>query len=109
MSITEPNQPSSNYKIRVEDMWGITKGDTGNWGIEGYEVPRLYYDCLKSKKGREIWEQITSNKIKGGLWPPKLPKDAEEKLVWPKRPNFIDEVFDYFNYQIIPLIILTII
>lgn len=95
--MTEPNDFSKNYKIGVEDMWSITRGDTGNWGIEGYEVPRHYYDCIKSKKSREIWEQIATNKIKPGLWPPKLPKDSDDKLVWPKRPNFIDEVIPKIN------------
>ena len=99
MSLTEPNEPTNNhnYKINIDDMWAIAKGDTGNWGIEGYEVPRNYYDCLKSKKNREIWEQITSNKIKPGQWPPKLPKDADDKIVWPKRPNFIDDVIKKFE------------
>ena len=92
MSITEPDTQSNNYKIGVQDMWNIAKGDTGNWGIEGYEVPPLHYDCAKAKKQRAIWEQMTKNKLQPGLWPPKLPKDAEDKVIWPKRPNFIDEV-----------------
>jgi hypothetical protein len=95
MSITQPNEPSNNnYKIGIEDMWGIAKGDTGNWGIEGYEIHRQYYDCLKSKKNRDIWNDITSNKSKPGLWPPKLPKDSNDKIIWPKRPNFITDVFN---------------
>ena len=91
--MTEPNVPSNNhYKISLDDMWGIAKGDTGNWGIEGYEIHRKHIDCVKSKKNKEIWEQITSNKSKPGLWPPKMAKDSNDKLIWPKRPNFITEV-----------------
>jgi hypothetical protein len=92
MSMTEPNDQSKHYKIKVEDMWAIAKGDTGSWGIEGYDVPRDYYDCIKSKKSKEMWEIISSKKINPGLWPPKLQKDANDKIIWPKRPNFIDEV-----------------
>lgn len=94
MSITEPNEISNNnYKIGVGDMWSLAKGETGNWGIEGYEIHGQYFDCLKSKKDKERWEQITSNKSKPGLWPPKMPKDADDKLIWPKRPNFITDVY----------------
>ena len=88
---TEPNDHSQHYKINVNDMYAASKGDAGNWGIEGYEVPAHYYDCLKSKKEKAVWEQISSNKLIPGVWPP-FPKGEDGKTIFPQRPNFIDEV-----------------
>jgi len=90
MNETQPNL-SSNYKLSIENMWSVSRGDTGNWGIEGYEVPRDYFDHLRSKSGKVLWEKLTSKKIQPS-WPPKLPKDDNDKIIWPKRPNFIEEV-----------------
>ncbi len=90
MSETEPNLPS-NSKLSIENMWSVTKGDTGSWGIEGYEVPKDYFDHLKSKEGKVLWQKINSKKLQS-YWPPKLPKDDNDKLIWPKRPNFIEDV-----------------
>lgn len=99
MSETEPNQPSK-YKLSIENLWSITRGDTGNWGIEGYEVPKDYFDHLKSKEGKVLWEKINSKKLQSN-WPPKLPKDDNEKLIWPKRPNFIEDVINLISLVIL--------
>jgi hypothetical protein len=90
MSETEPNQ-QSNYKLSIENIWSVNRGDAGNWGIEGYQVPRDYVDHLKSKEGKVLWEKINNKKLQSN-WPPKLPRDDNEKLIWPKRPNFIEDV-----------------
>lgn len=28
-------------------MYSVVRGETGAWGIEGYEVPKKYYDHAK--------------------------------------------------------------
>jgi hypothetical protein len=76
-------------------MWGVTKGDTGNWGIEGYDVPRDYFDHIKSKGGKDLWAKINNKKLVS-RWPPKLPKDDNDRLIWPKRPNYINDVIKFY-------------
>lgn len=106
MSENKSNDFSNNYKLSVENMWSVTRGETGNWGIEGYEVPKEYFDHIKTKKGKEIWESIISTKPKS-YWPPKLDKDDNDKPIWPKRPNFIEDVFSknkfYFEVKVLNL------
>jgi hypothetical protein len=31
----------------LEDMWNVTRGVTGSWGIQGYEAPKSYVDPIK--------------------------------------------------------------
>jgi hypothetical protein len=38
------NYHTINYKITPEEMWQCIKGSSQNWGIEGYEIARKYYD-----------------------------------------------------------------
>ncbi len=90
MSETDINIPNSN-KLPIDNLWNVAKGDAGNWGIEGYEVPQEYFDHIKSKRGKELWDKLNSKKLTVN-WPPKLNKDDKDRVIWPKRPNFIDEV-----------------
>jgi len=90
MTETEPDISNKN-KISIDNIWASTKGDTVNWGIDGYEAPKQYFDHLKAKEGKVLWEKINNKKIVPN-WPPKLPRDSTDKLIWPKRPNFIDDV-----------------
>lgn len=105
MSESEPNQPS-NYKLSIENMWSVTRGDTGNWGIEGYEVPRQYYDHIKPIDSKVLSDKNNSKKQESS-WPPNLPKDDNDKLIWPKRPNFIEEVNNFIKKNYILKIMYT--
>lgn len=79
------------YKITPNEMWTCVRGQTQNWGIEGYQVPRKYFDHEQYK-----WEikraEILRNHRR--VWPPNdWPKDKEtEKPIMPIRKNYIDDV-----------------
>ena len=95
MHQTDLTQDNNHNRMSIENMWSNTKGDSGSWGIEGYEVPRDYFDHLKTKQGKVLWEKLKSTKLENN-WPPRLEKDSNDKLIWPKRPNYIDEVNKFF-------------
>ena len=84
------------YKITPEEMWNCIKGSSQNWGIEGYEITKKYYDYHQVK-----WEQERKNILDAHKreWPPQnWPKDKEsDKLVPPKKKTFIDEQVDWAN------------
>ena len=112
MSIqTEPNQEKSNrskisqsqdaatriqYKITPEEMWNCIKGSSQNWGIEGYEIAKKYYDYRQVKWIQERKRILDAHKRE---WPPQnWPKDKEtDKLVPPKKKTFIDVQIDWAN------------
>ena len=79
------------YKITPNEMWTCVRGQTQNWGIEGYQVPRKYFDHKQYK-----WEIKRAEILKNHrrVWPPNdWPKDKEtEKPIMPMRKNFIDDV-----------------
>ena len=84
------------YKITPEEMWNCIKGSSQNWGIEGYEIAKKYFDyrqVLWHKKREKILKDHKKE------WPPQdWPKDKEsDKLVPPKRINFIDEQIAWAN------------
>jgi hypothetical protein len=77
-------------------MWNCIKGSSQNWGIEGYEIAKKYFDYRQvvwHKKREKILKEHKKE------WPPQdWPKDKEnDKLVPPKRINFIDEQIDWAN------------
>ena len=41
------------YNLTPEEMWTTIHGTNQNWGIEGYEVPRKYYDYHQVKWAQE--------------------------------------------------------
>lgn len=86
-------QPGSSieYKITPEEMWTTVRGQTQNWGIEGYEVPRKYFDHEQYKWEIKRSEILNRHKRE---WPPSdWPKDKEtEKPIPPVRKNYIDDV-----------------
>lgn len=90
----ETNQFTSNIlpntKLTLDEYWKATNLIKDN-GIEGYELPRLYFDHLQSKKYHENWDLNTGKKIKSD-WPPHNLKDDTGKINWPKRKNYIDQV-----------------
>ena len=89
-------KPKVQYKITPEEMWNCIKGSSQNWGIEGYEIAKKYFDyrqVLWHKKREKILKDHKKE------WPPQdWPKDKEsDKLVPPKRINFIDEQIAWAN------------
>ena len=78
------------YRITPEEMWQCVKGSSQNWGIEGYEIPKKYYDYHQVKWYQEREKILKDHKR---VWPPQdWPKSKDEdKLVPPHRPNYIDD------------------
>jgi hypothetical protein len=72
--------------LSVGEMWSLVKGEGKNWGIEGYEAPRDYFDYNKIKYWKDYYERIKSKKRN---WPL---KDKEGNIVVTKRPNYLDQV-----------------
>ena len=84
------------YKITPEEMWQCVKGSSQNWGIEGYEIAKKYYDYHQVKWYQERKKILDQHKR---VWPPQdWPKAKDEdKLVPPHRPNFIDDYIKWAN------------
>ena len=84
------------YKITPEDMWQCIKGSSQNWGIEGYEIAKKYYDYHQVKWYQERKRILDQHKR---VWPPQdWPKAKDEdKLVPPHRPNYIDDYIKWAN------------
>ena len=85
------------YKITPEEMWNCIKGSNQNWGIEGYEIAKKYYDVRQVKWEKERKRILDQHKR---VWPPQnwpKSKEDENKLVPPKRINFIDEQIAWAN------------
>ena len=91
-------QPQSRvtYKITPEEMWSCMHGSSETWGIEGYEVPKKYYDYHQVKWYQEREKILNQHKR---VWPPEdWPKDKEnDKKIPPKRPNFLDAYIKWAN------------
>lgn len=95
--MSTPNDLSANrYNISPEDMWNSVHGVGQNWGIEGYEAPRQYFDVQQIKWEKQRAEIKEKHKPQ---WPPTdWPKEkGSDKLVPPKRINFIDETIKLAN------------
>ena len=84
------------YKITPEEMWQCVKGSSQNWGIEGYEIAKKYYDYHQVKWYQERKNILEKHKR---VWPPQdWPKSKEDdKLVPPHRPNYIDDYVKWAN------------
>ena len=84
------------YKLTPEEMWNCIKGSSQNWGIEGYEITKKYYDYRQVKWEQERKRILDAHKKE---WPPQnWPKNKEtDKLEPPKRTNFIDEQIAWAN------------
>jgi len=78
------------YKITPEEMWNCIKGSSQNWGIEGYEITKKYYDYRQVKWEQERKRILDAHKKE---WPPQnWPKNKEtDKLEPPKKKTFIDQ------------------
>lgn len=84
------------YKITPEEMWCCIKGSSQNWGIEGYEIAKKYYDYHQVKWHQERKRILEQHKR---VWPPMdWPKNKEDdKQVPPHRPNFVDDYIRWAN------------
>ena len=94
--ITENNTKVS-YKLTPEEVWKTVKKDN-TFGIEGYEVPRKYFDFYKRKE--EIRrENVMKRRTPKHEWPPSDWKDkdsnGDEIIKKPKRPNFLDDIYKW--------------
>ena len=89
MQKTEPTQVSK-LTITPEEMWNAEHNSSSSWGIEGYEVPKVYYDYHQEVWVKEREKILNAHKR---VWPPEnWPRDkATDKKVPPKRPNYIDD------------------
>lgn len=80
-----------------EELYNIAKKKDG-WGIDGYEVPRQYYDYHQVMWKKKV-EQIAKKCPR--QWPPKdwpaKSRDDPERKVPPKRPNYLDDVIKWCN------------
>ena len=96
LSQSTVNPPSINYKITPEEMWNCVKGSSQNWGIEGYQIHKKYYDYRQVKWLQQREKILKAHKKE---WPPQnWPKDKEsDKLVPPKKTNFIDDQIKWAN------------
>lgn len=84
------------YKITPEEMWNCIKGSSQNWGIEGYEITKKYYDYRQVKWEQERKRILDAHKKE---WPPQnWPKNKEtDKLEPPKKTTFIDDQIAWAN------------
>ena len=84
------------YKITPEEMWNCIKGSSQNWGIEGYEITKKYYDYRQVKWHQERKRILDAHKKE---WPPQnWPKNKEtDKLEPPKKTTFIDDQIAWAN------------
>jgi hypothetical protein len=88
------NKLTGKDMMPMEDMWALTKGDK-NWGIEGYDPIRKYYDCGKVIKERERAQTLKETKK---FWPPSnWPKNKDGQQEPPKRPNYLDQIYKWSN------------
>ena len=90
------NYHTITYKITPEEMWQCIKGSSQNWGIEGYEISKKYYDYHQVKWYQERKKILDQHKR---VWPPQnWPKAKDEdKLIPPHRPNFIEDYVKWAN------------
>ena len=88
--------PTIKYKITPEEMWNCIKGSSQNWGIEGYEIHKKYYDYRQVKWEQERKRILDAHKKE---WPPQnWPKNKEtDKLEPPKKTTFIDDQIAWAN------------
>ena len=96
VSVSQEPSHAVKYKITPEEMWSCMKGNSQNWGIEGYEIAKKYYDYHQVKWEKERKRIIESHKRE---WPPKdWPKNKEtDKPVPPIKKSFIDYQVEWAN------------
>lgn len=96
ISNTTNNKLKLMTKLTPEEIYNLSMRKI-DWGIEGYEVPRQYYDY-----NQVMWKKHIDGLIKRcpRQWPPKdwplKPDDSETKIP-PKRWNYLDDLTKWCN------------
>lgn len=47
----------SSASFSIPEMYDLIRGSSVNWGLEGYQVPKIDYDLAKMKKEREDYQK----------------------------------------------------
>lgn len=93
-NMTTGINPSS--KLTPDEVYRLSKRQN-DWGIEGYQVPRHYFDynqVMWHKKRTKILES------RPHVWPPNdWPRDKEDDKIKipPKRKNYLDDLYKWCN------------
>lgn len=48
--------------MSIESMYKLTKRENAVWGVEGYEVPKRYFDSVAEAKNKEFFDGKNKNK-----------------------------------------------
>lgn len=98
MSEQAESQPGYVQPISVNEMWSLTNREEKNWGIEGYEIHKNYYDSvlekntrMRNEKNEKVWAKREHYDKKP------VPVDKDGKPIILKRPNYLDEVIKVAN------------
>ncbi|MGL4948506.1 MAG: hypothetical protein ACRC42_03945, partial [Mycoplasma sp.] len=87
--------PKMNYPLTPDELWKANKQESG-FGIEGYEIPRKYYDFHKSVENKKRAETASSKRKPKHNWPPKE-WQQKDQIVKPKRPCYWDDIERWSN------------
>lgn len=79
--------------LKPQEMWKMRNRELDG-GIEGYKVPKEEWDVAAIK-----WKKLRGDILKNPKAHRKDPKIDEEtgKVILPKRPNFLDDLFKWSN------------
>lgn len=47
---------SSIPKMPITEMYSLVTRQEKNWGVRGYQIPKKYFDHIKRKRQRELFE-----------------------------------------------------
>lgn len=98
MSDQVESKPVYQHPISVDEMWSLSNREDKNWGIEGYEIHKNYFDSYQNKKLRERNDLNEKVWARRGHYPKKpVQVDKEGKPIILKRPNYLDEVVKVAN------------
>ena len=81
-------------RISPDELWNLVSGEgNNNFGVVGYESPKIYFDHSKVKKDREIFDLNLKVWARKEHYPkPKVAVDKDNNPIIPQRPNYIDDL-----------------
>ena len=95
LEVKYPRIPSSiKYALTPEQMYQLDSKQL-EYGIEGYEVPRKYYDYHQVMWHKKREKILSSHRH---IWPPEdWPRDKEDgrTKLKPKRLTYIDDIYKW--------------
>ena len=95
LNVNYPKIPSSiKYALTPEQIYQLNINQL-DYGIEGYEVPRQYYDYHQVMWHKKREKILTSHKH---IWPPNdwpTDKEDDKRKVKPKRLTYIDDIYKW--------------